>query len=464
MAFAVNQRGGGGTATPALSNSSFASASDISLDDSISETSSYAVSSHRQQQQQPQQPRRRRKSDLYEPDSIQAMELKSTISSKGTTSDQRKYNESAAVLVAAGNETHNTVTAIPRLPSLRDAQTFSLRLQQQQQPAAASGITSPKETPTSTVEAHRKNTGSAKCAPTTTTTGGASSPPPPPTAKGLSNALKNFDFSPILQQRNRNTILPMPSSTNNKRRSSNTAAAAATTAPVQTTATRSTEPSTAQQLGEHQTLPIHNNGAVVQPPSHSVAAVASPDSTTSRSRRSTTITTVQEWLRQVAVFLMHVALVVLSWISAVVPAWLLRWVGNARGGTLTLEVFHGVIRLQFSLPTTTTVTTSLGDDEDEEDDDLQFSDPAAKLFQRGEDGGADYHTHKSCASQPPQHDAVGELRRAIQRLDVKVASIQATAADTQSSVSSLEGVVGGLHYLVEQHDASLQELALAASA
>jgi hypothetical protein len=163
---------------------------------------------------------------------------------------------------------------------------------------------------------------------------------------------------------------------------------------------------------------------------------------------------VREWVHQAFVWFLHVALVIFSWISAVVPAWLLRWAGNARSGTVTLEILYGVIRLQFSLPT----APSEGDEDDDEDALLDAAHaldrPAARLFQRDDQTAA-----SDTNVPPPQNDVVvGELRRVVQRLELKVSSIQATLTDTQSGVASLEGVVGGLHYLVEQHDAALQEL------
>jgi hypothetical protein len=172
---------------------------------------------------------------------------------------------------------------------------------------------------------------------------------------------------------------------------------------------------------------------------------------------------VREWVHQAFVWFMHVTLVIFSWISAVVPAWLLRWAGNARSGTVTLEILYGVIRLQFSLPTAPPQADEDDDDEDALLDAAHGLDrSAARLFQRDDQTAA--HSETTAHVPLPQNDiSFGELRRVVQRLEVKVSSIQTTLTDTQSGVASLEGVVGGLHYLVEQHDAALQELQSATS-
>lgn len=432
-----------------LSNASFASASDVSLDDSVDGLT-------RQQPQKSQQPRRRRKSDLHDGELTAATELKYNNDNSCTTSSgkahHKKANQLPHVNLPISSDTSSSTSTFPKLPSARDQQQLlSLRLHGATNTSGAEtsgtgALTSPKD-----CSNYRRNTGSAKCAPVAAAGGNSPAPAPSTTFKS-SNALKNFEFSPILQQRTRHGPLPLPpsstSATVKKQRHGAIATPSDVVDPQQATTT----------LGDKGNFSAAASATSTQ---HRMAHQQSTNTPPANSTEQTSLPAMQR-IRQLGNEMMSamlsVALVIFSWVIAFVPTWVCRWSDNVAMGAVSIELFYGAVRLQFCLPAKadhhqTHSAASYMDMVDEDEDDF--------LTTADIDGDSNMGPTKGASSSSTTTVALGEVRRLIQRLELKVAAVEATVVDTRTHLTSLEGVVGGLHYLVERHDESLQELSAA---
>lgn len=111
--------------------------------------------------------------------------------------------------------------------------------------------------------------------------------------------------------------------------------------------------------------------------------------------------------------------------------------GASASKCVTLELLYGAVRLQCPFPP------------------QWFPQQPHDAAEHQPMTGASCAPTSSGGSVPP-HD-VGELRRAVHKLELRLSAMQETVVDTQGSIASLEGVVGGLHYLIEQHEQVLSQ-------
>lgn len=395
-----------GTATP-LSNASFAS----DAASSVSGAQDDQPFRQQQQQQVPVPPRRRRKSDLNNGDSgIELIRPKTATHTTPSTA-------------TAGSTTHPCNLSVQEGLLHKSAQTADNK----------------KE----------RNSGSEKCAPPETLTMEAASTHESMTSpsssasswkKRLSSheALKNFEHSPILNNKKDNNGNPIRQQNKQKQ---------------QQLIQQVSNPSAPAATNEHSTLAatVNNDNDDIGCTNTSQRDAAHTDVDPYVRTYKSIMGVVKGWWALVHnVWIVRILVLFTMWLaSLVLPIKRLSLLSSSSSTVVVL--FWGLIRIEFP-------AAAASDDDScdgKEVNQTPGQEPSDNLYHSNSVIGEDASTPGS----PPNVVTVAEvaeLRRGLSKLDVRLTSTLTSVNNVKQHVSSLEGVVGGLHYMVEQHDAALR--------